>query len=927
MKSPFARSASRRPATAASARAKAANASALSIVALGVAGVMLGTGVASTAIGVSDGVTWLSDISRGELLLYNPATRTIETAYRVAAPGSPLKVTQHNGQVAITDERTGQVTTIDMTTMAKGGQRAGNGSKVIMSAGHMFVADLGDGRISAVDPVTAVDLGTPFVNDKGIVDVAVDERGTVWLVGQDGVVKSLNWSDAESTFTVGVTKQVPKLGGDGVLTPHAKGVTVFGPAEGIVAQVGTPSEVYLKDDAFIGLDPAGSAPADLVPFTLPSGEVVLLDHGQPRRVSGRDHGCRTPKDAVVFNDNVFVVCAGESKVSRLTRDGRPAGPPIKTPGGDAEPVNDEGRLLLNVPGSDQGVEIGRSGEQVPFDRRAPRPATPLSEGGEVVRGRGPKAAPRELDSLPGNGNHNGPGGIHLGADGIPGRNEVVVSDNSRHGTTITEAGEDPHEGTDVGRPKPPKGNGHKPRTDDNPGRGRDQAPGQNQDPHEDKDPKSERPEDPGRDDKPGRDDQPGKDEKPGKDKDDNPGRGHRPEPADPVTSQQPEPVNPGPQSPIEPIEPGPEEPMPDPVESDAPAPIETGAPVPEDPVQPQPEVPVPGQPPVAPTQRPSAPAPTAPAPSAQAPSMPVQPTPPPAMLTPPATNNPVAPTPGKTITWAPAPSTSAPGPAPTRTASVPPRTPAPATSAPAPSARPTMPKGTPLPGPKPTQSTTTPTPRRTVPAPKPTPKPVPKPTPTPAPTKAALAKPASVRASASGDKVSVSWTHPGADSFTVSVGGRSTKVTGKSATISSVPAGTHTVTVTATKAGSTASATTTVTVSGAAKPTPKPSPKPTPKPSPKPSPKPTTSGPPAKPSVTSASWSGKSASVKWSHSGGADYFEVYCNDVGTVRASAGARSATVSCGISPSNGAWVQVGVQAFKGGQGSGVAYGKANG
>lgn len=356
-------------------RTQVANASVASAIALGVVGVLVGTGVASTAIGVSDGMTWLTDAARGEILQYNPSTKRIERAYKVAQPGDVIEISQDSGIVSIENGRTGELLTVDMSKMRAAGARAIDAnSKVLVAKGMMVLVDAQTNTLTRIDPIRADDLGEPWTLPRGtaVADAAADRQGTVWVVSNDGVVRGLEWDRRSQRFLEVKSKKVDKVADDAELVAHPEGVTVFGPRAGVIAQVGTPSDTYQQSNQLIGVASATTeSPADLVPGALKKqSAVAILDRGRVRQVSTAALGCARPISPTAFNETVYVVCEGSQKVIRLTRDGRVAGPEIRTPGpADAEPIADEGRLVLNVSGASQGIEIDRSGAPQLFDRQ------------------------------------------------------------------------------------------------------------------------------------------------------------------------------------------------------------------------------------------------------------------------------------------------------------------------------------------------------------------------------------------------------------------------------------------------------------------------------------------------------------------------------------------------------------------------------
>ncbi|HHV20865.1 MAG TPA: hypothetical protein GXZ30_04920, partial [Propionibacterium sp.] len=344
------------------------------MISLAMVGVLIGSGVASTVMGVSDGITWLSNGARGEVLQYIPGSKRVERGYQVGAGSDPIEVTQGDGIVALRNERTGEIMTVDMSRMRVGGVRASRGgSKVVVTRGMMFVLDTERNRLSRVDPVRAEDLGEPWgtPDNVPIADVAADDEGTVWVVDARGVLRGLSWEPEGARFVERKAKRVALVGEDAVLTGHEVGVSVFGPRAGVIAQVGTKNDGYRQSSQLIGVDPARvNGPSDLVSAAVSDKTmVVILDRGEVRVVSTGNLGCPRPAKPVAFDDTIFVVCQGSGKVIQLTRDGKMAGPPIATPGeADAELITDEGRLLFNVGGAPEGIQIERGGAAERFNR-------------------------------------------------------------------------------------------------------------------------------------------------------------------------------------------------------------------------------------------------------------------------------------------------------------------------------------------------------------------------------------------------------------------------------------------------------------------------------------------------------------------------------------------------------------------------------
>lgn len=342
-----------------------------------IAGAVLGTGVARTAVDVADGLTWLPDDPRGEVVQVNPATGRPEVRLQVSGGDAQLDITQKDGLLVVLDRRTGQITVIDLATLLASGRRQvppGPASKVLVSQGRVYVVDRAAGTIVNADPVTLVDIGTPWRAGTPLADVVVDDAGTIWAVDRDGHLHALEWSDEDRAFREKSDEAVDGAGPATVLVPHDAGVTLFGLDDGVVLQVGTGEDVSGATPRLPGeVLAAQSSPSGLVPAAVPAqGAVVLVTDERVVRVDAAALGCARPGRPVVFRDRVYVPCLGSGKVIILGRAGKRDAPDIKTPGGgDPQLVFDDGRLFINGPGAERGVIVDPDGTTKPVTIRSP----------------------------------------------------------------------------------------------------------------------------------------------------------------------------------------------------------------------------------------------------------------------------------------------------------------------------------------------------------------------------------------------------------------------------------------------------------------------------------------------------------------------------------------------------------------------------
>ncbi|GHH53678.1 hypothetical protein [Lentzea cavernae] len=381
------------------------------------AGAALGQGISRTSVAVSDGLTWLGDDQRGEVVQVNPVSGKPQTRLQISGPDSQLEIAQEDGRLIVLNRRTGEITVIDLATLLASGRRQappGATSKVLVANGMVYVVDRAAGTVHTADPLTLADIGQTWQAGQPLADAVVDERGVLWIVDHGGTLRSLDWSDDEERFQERSHRQVTGAGPRTVLVPHDQGVTLIGLDGGVVVRDGTGEDVDSSTDrSDAEVIAAQSSPLGLVPASVPSSSVVVLVVGRDvLRVDVGAMGCPSPGRPAVFRDKVYVPCKGSGKVIVLDRGGNRGGDDVRTSGGaDPELVFDDGRLFVNVPGSSTGVLIDPDGATRTMTIRSPElpvkdpdrspppsvPPPPPPNPNEPVK------PPRN----PGNGNGNG----------------------------------------------------------------------------------------------------------------------------------------------------------------------------------------------------------------------------------------------------------------------------------------------------------------------------------------------------------------------------------------------------------------------------------------------------------------------------------------------------------------------------------------
>jgi hypothetical protein len=339
-----------------------------------VAGSLVGTGVARTAVEVTDGVTWLADSPTGQVVEINPATLEPQSAALVGLPGQQLVLSQDRGRLVVANKATGALTSIDLATLLASGRRdatPGDAVTVLLDRGRAFLVDRGVGLVASIDPVTLATQGRVWLAPKGLRDATIDGKGSLWVASGDDALTRLTWSDASLTFTSEESHALTRIGTSVRLVAHEAGVTAVSPSTGAIVQVGTGHDLVSAAPQMRGtISPAQSSSSTLVPVSVPGRDVVVIvrDGAKVSEVQTAALGCPRPGAPVELRGVVYVPCPTTGRVIRIDGNGSKAGPDILTGKGAPELVVDDGALLVNVPGSTKGVKVSADGTTTSFVR-------------------------------------------------------------------------------------------------------------------------------------------------------------------------------------------------------------------------------------------------------------------------------------------------------------------------------------------------------------------------------------------------------------------------------------------------------------------------------------------------------------------------------------------------------------------------------
>ncbi len=339
-----------------------------------VAGVFFGQGLSQTAVDITNGLTWLTDDPSGEIIQVNPATGELQMRQLVGAPGDDLGIFQRDGKTFVINNTTGQLMSLDLASILISGQRrvATDGAvDLLIGDDHVFLVDTDTSTIAAIDPVRTDPIGTIWVAPTGLADAAIDAQGDVWALEDSGTLHRMTWSDDLTAFTDDDTTTIDYSGPGSILIAHDTGVSILGPDQGIVAQVGTEHD-FADDAPTISGDLLApeTSPDTLVPVTAPQTSTLhILTPGTLTDIDLATIDCTDPATPEVFNNTIYVPCHGQGRVLQLDAAGNRTAPDITTPGTrNPELVLDQDTLIINTPGAPQGLVINPDGTPTPLTR-------------------------------------------------------------------------------------------------------------------------------------------------------------------------------------------------------------------------------------------------------------------------------------------------------------------------------------------------------------------------------------------------------------------------------------------------------------------------------------------------------------------------------------------------------------------------------
>ena len=331
---------------------------------------VLGLGAADQAVASFDAASWVWSKPKGEMARINGVTAKVDTRVDVAAGRNhQMQVSQNDRFVILRDVNTGQVSSMDLTSLQAAvttPTNSGIGVRVALNEDAAFIIDAVQGVVRQIDPRSLTPIGEPLRYPPGITGGVFDGKGRLWIaVPGEGTVSAITaapLASAAPTGGAGAVVAGPRQVTTHSVAPPSHDLAVSTLEAGVAVLNRTTNKLTtIRDDKAAETPLPLAGPGSLAPHT--DGLAVPVTVPDARRVYVvADGGVRAefavPGDgpqlqpAVAYEGYFYV--ADEATGTVHVFDG--AGGPKKSigferPGGPLELDVREGYLFINAPGS------------------------------------------------------------------------------------------------------------------------------------------------------------------------------------------------------------------------------------------------------------------------------------------------------------------------------------------------------------------------------------------------------------------------------------------------------------------------------------------------------------------------------------------------------------------------------------------------
>lgn len=272
---------------------------------------LLGTGAFSRENQGEDASLWLWTTPAGEIARVNGLTAATDARYELEdAAGNAVQIEQTDTHLLLRNIATGQVSAIDLSTLALTGSAEtvpGEGVRVALHDDGAFIVDQTQGLISQVDPSTLQQIGETLTFPAGLTGGAFDGDGKLWVgVPREGTIVQIEprESGAKPIATEVVAEPRQQL----ALTVLGDGVAVLNSTAQKMTTLRSDGSMHETEIELVGpTETADTSPGTVAAVTVTDPpSVITVDDDDSRRFDIAAGPSQLLGASVEFHERVYV---------------------------------------------------------------------------------------------------------------------------------------------------------------------------------------------------------------------------------------------------------------------------------------------------------------------------------------------------------------------------------------------------------------------------------------------------------------------------------------------------------------------------------------------------------------------------------------------------------------------------------------------
>ncbi len=328
---------------------------------------LLGTGAFSRENQGEDASLWLWTTPAGEIARVNGLTAATDARFEIEdAAGNAVQIEQTDTHLMLRNIATGQVSAIDLATLALTGSAEtvpGEGVRVALHDDGAFIVDQTQGLISQVDPTTLEPVGTTLAFPAGLTGGAFDSGGKLWVgVPREGTIVQIEPRDTGAETIA--TKAIAEPRQDLALTVLGDGVAVLNSTAQKMTTLRTDGSMHETDIELLG----PTATADTSPGTIAAvtvtdpPSVITVNDDESRRFDIAAGPSQLLGASVEFHQRVYVPDGAAGIVWVHDLDGKEIDQiEIDSGGGPIELYHTGETLFANAVNTNSAVVVSSDG--------------------------------------------------------------------------------------------------------------------------------------------------------------------------------------------------------------------------------------------------------------------------------------------------------------------------------------------------------------------------------------------------------------------------------------------------------------------------------------------------------------------------------------------------------------------------------------